>query len=415
MQPIRIPIDVISLFLASNAPGLALWRMENNWCMAFAPIEVTHSAARMEASIDEVTSAPLTHAEAPLCLPFGLGAISYDFGSQKIGVDSKRERVTPLLQWNLYDTLLWGNADERECFFVGDVDKLEIMMDEVSRSPEGYELGSFRERDPLSIWEHGFAETQRNIFAGEIYQLNLCRQFEANYLGDPRQIFWRLFQENPAPHAAFFAGAGFHILSMSPELFLRFEENNKVVTEPIKGTRKRSTHPEEDNEQREELLASEKEAAELLMITDLLRNDLSQSCIAGSVHVDALREVQENPTVWHTFSRISGVRRNDISIAQTLFSCLPGGSISGCPKKRACEIIAELEPHARGMFCGSFGFLDALGRGQFSLLIRTLIHHQNRLIFQAGGGITAYSERDHELAELEAKCLAFFRLHEAVA
>lgn len=178
-------------------------------------------------------------------------------------------------------------------------------MDDVSRSPEEFCIGDFSERDPLAVWEQGFAVTQRNILAGEIYQLNLCRQFVAKCEGDSRWIFWQLFQKNPAPQAAFFAGKDFEILSLSPELFLRFEENDMVVTEPIKGTRKRGATPIEDERQKDELLASDKEAAELLMmITDLLRNDLSQSCIAGSVTVESLRELQQHPTVWHTYSRI---------------------------------------------------------------------------------------------------------------
>ncbi len=412
MRPHKIPVDIADIFLACTLEGVVFWRAGDVWCFAANPKRrITGSEWEVQEAIDELTSLqkkPIS--DLPLALPFGFGFFSYDFGRESLGVRGRKDYKTPLLQWNLYDSLAWGELGSGVSYCIGDA---EIFTVSNHTQKERYSLSSFSSLHDKSLWQEGFTQVQKDIHAGEIYQLNLGRQFSADFSGNPRQVFLDLFASNPAKYAVFLQGDSFEILSMSPELFLCFQDNS-VTTEPIKGTRKRGKDTEEDEANKIALLASEKESAELLMITDLLRNDLSQTCLAGTIIVEEVRALQQNPTVWHTYSRIRGERKPQSSIADTLFSCLPGGSVSGCPKKRACEIIEHVEPHARGIFCGSIGYLDAAGNGEFSILIRTLLRHQEQLYFQAAGGITAYSEAEREAEELNEKCAAFFRLREMI-
>ncbi len=411
MQPQKIAADIVSLFLSCDQPGLVFWRLGEYWCLACSPFaQSINDQKQMRKIIDSSASLAPSENICPLALPFGFGLISYDVGVENLGITTPHDTKTPLLQWNVYDALCWGKAGAEESFFIGNSTIFEQLKKSSKPLSKNYTISDFGPLHSEEIWQNGFHKVQQNILAGEIYQLNLGRQFVADIAGDSRQIFWELFARNPAPYAAFMAGSDWDILSMSPELFLHFAEERRVITEPIKGTCKRGKNALEDRQKSQQLLASEKESAELLMITDLLRNDLSQTCAAGSVHVETLRALQQNPTVWHTYSRILGTRRTDCSVADTLFSCLPGGSISGCPKKRACEIIAEIEPHSRGIFCGSIGYLDASGKGEFSILIRTLLRKNKQLYFQAAGGITAYSMIEREAEELFEKGAAFFNL-----
>ena len=243
------------------------------------------------------------------------------------------------------------------------------------------------------------------ISAGDIYQVNLSYPWTAPWPenADPLSSYLRLRTVSPAPHAAYFDLAGTQVLSASPELFLRLSDQ-RIVTRPIKGTRPRYPHdPERDAAARADLLASAKERAELLMITDLERNDLGQICEFGSVHVSELWKVEAYPQVFHLVSTVEGRLPTTISHAQAFRACFPGGSITGAPKKRATQIIAELEPHPRGLYTGAIGGFGFNGESLWNIAIRTAIRQNDRIHFHTGAGIVTDSDPELEYQETQHK------------
>jgi len=188
------------------------------------------------------------------------------------------------------------------------------------------------------------------------------------------------------------------ILSSSPELFLRMSERS-IETRPIKGTRPRFPDPKADERSAQELTTSQKEIAELVMITDLLRNDLGQVSDFGSVFVEQMLKLETLQQVHHLVSTVKGTLRADVSQLEALASCLPGGSITGAPKKRATEIIAELEPTPRGLYTGVIGFIGFNGESQFNIVIRSLIAEKGKLSYHVGAGIVADSDPASEYQE----------------
>ena len=189
---------------------------------------------------------------------------------------------------------------------------------------------------------------------------------------------------------------------MSPERFLQ-TANQRVITSPIKGTIGRGADRKLDIELAKQLLDSPKDRAENLMIVDLMRNDLGKSCLPGSIHVDELFELQSFDTVHHLVSTISGQLNEGISPGQLLASCFPGGSITGAPKVRAMEIIEELEPNRRSIFCGAIGYISCDGQMDTNIAIRTMVHESDKVYCWAGGGIVADSDCDSEYQECFTK------------
>ena len=236
------------------------------------------------------------------------------------------------------------------------------------------------------------------ISAGDIYQVCLTYPFEAEFAGDPFPYYLNLRTVSPAPYAAFIDLNGTRIASASPELFLAMD-GRTITTRPIKGTRPRHTDASADRASSRELRASPKESAELVMITDLERNDLGRVCEFGSVSVTGLLEIESFAQVHHLVSTVTGTLRPEVSHASALQSCSPGGSISGAPKIRAMEIIRELEPHPRGIYTGAIGFFGFGGTSRFSIAIRTAIFENGRAQFSVGAGIVADSNPVSEWLE----------------
>lgn len=245
---------------------------------------------------------------------------------------------------------------------------------------------------------------QEYIAAGDIYQVCLSHRFEAEYAGDPWTLYLALRRASPAPHAAYLhLSAEETVLSSSPECFLKIDGRH-ILTCPIKGTRPRMASPELDAQQAVELASSSKEIAELIMITDLERNDLGSICDYGSVSVTQLLSLKSYAQVFHLVSTIEGTLRSEISHVEALAACFPGGSISGAPKKRALEIIHELEPSPRGLFTGAIGYFGYNGQSQFNIAIRTAVIDRRgdgkRVAeFHVGAGITAGSNPKNEWEE----------------
>jgi para-aminobenzoate synthetase component 1 len=247
---------------------------------------------------------------------------------------------------------------------------------------------------------------QQYIRAGDIYQVNLSHRLTA-----PCELSgWNLFQQlsavSPAPFSAFFDCGDLQIASSSPEQFLRMS-GSQIVTRPIKGTRPRATDPTRDAQLAYELQTSAKELAELVMITDLLRNDLGKVCEYGSVQTPDLARLEKFAHVQHLVSTVEGRLRSGVTHFSALASCFPGGSITGAPKIRAMEIIDELEPLSRGPYCGCHGYLGFNRESHLSITIRTAVCKDGFAHFNVGAGIVADSNPEAEYEETLAKAAGF--------
>jgi para-aminobenzoate synthetase component I len=293
---------------------------------------------------------------------------------------------------------LWN---ERRTFFEKAADDREVV-------PPGWQPNQTR-----AEFEARVARAQEYIAAGDIYQVNLAQKFSTTFEGNPYRLFEHLLARSPAPGGAFLDFGDTRVLSASPELFLRIRGRH-VTTRPIKGTRPRSRDPVRDEQLAFELLTDPKELAELVMITDLERNDLGQICEYGSVTVTQLVQLERFAQVFHLVSTIEGMLRPGIDALDAVRACIPGGSISGVPKKRAREIIAELEPCPRGIYTGLIGYFDDNGDAAFSIAIRTMVQEGEALHFSVGSGITAgsvpareYDETLHKAAGMQMAVEAY--------
>jgi len=253
------------------------------------------------------------------------------------------------------------------------------------------------------------------IAAGDIFQVNLSQRFTVSPAPSPLAIYDALRRRNPAWFAAYlgFDAGRQHcaVLSSSPELFLRLD-GRSVITRPIKGTRRRVGREADDRAAAADLLASEKDNAELAMIIDLLRNDLGRVCRYGTVRVVEARCLETHPTVYHLVGTVRGELVPGAGPAELLRATFPGGSITGAPKIRAMEIIDELEPQARGVYTGCIGYVAVDGSCQWNIAIRTIVYHDCTAHIQAGGGIVADSQPDAEYDETLDKARAML---EAIA
>jgi anthranilate synthase component 1 len=248
------------------------------------------------------------------------------------------------------------------------------------------------------------ARAQDYIRAGDIFQANLSRRWQADFAAPvaPEAVYARLRRTNPAPYAASLRWGDAAVLSSSPERLLQAKAA-WIQTRPIAGTRRRASDPAEDEALARELLAHPKERAEHVMLVDLERNDLGRICRPGTVRVSERLQVETYAHVHHIVSAVEGELRADVDVAAILAALFPGGTITGCPKVRCMEIIAELEGEARGPYTGSVGYVSRNGRMDFNILIRTAHLDGRRLSFRAGGGIVADSDPERELAETRIK------------
>jgi para-aminobenzoate synthetase component I len=247
---------------------------------------------------------------------------------------------------------------------------------------------------------------QKLIGQGDIYQVNLARELTTSYPATSLTAYRQLQSMSPAPFSGFINEGSFQILSASPESFLKMDGHH-IQTRPIKGTRPRGTDPQSDAQLAYELQSSEKERAELLMITDLLRNDLGRVCEYGSVAVPNLMQLERYPQVHHLASTIEGTLKKECSHLKALSSCFPGGSITGAPKIRAMEIIENLEPKTRGPYTGSMGYLGFNKASRLNIMIRTAVKQGNQLSLHVGAGIVADSDPVAEFQETEDKAAGF--------
>jgi para-aminobenzoate synthetase component 1 len=269
---------------------------------------------------------------------------------------------------------------------------------ELRQSPSEGSLTEFSPSAERADFVSGVRRIKEWIAAGDIYQVNLSQEFFATASGDLFGLYEALREATPAPMAAYLKLGDSEILSSSPETFLKFSGRG-VETRPIKGTRPRFADADEDRRSAYELQTSAKEIAELVMITDLLRNDLGQICEFGSVEVAEMLRLESLAQVHHLVSTVTGTLRVDVDVIAAIAACFPGGSITGAPKKRAMEIIEELEAAPRGVYCGAIGWLGGNGESELNIAIRTLVRTGDRVTYRVGAGIVADSDPETEYEE----------------
>ena len=270
--------------------------------------------------------------------------------------------------------------------------------------------GMIRSSFTRKRYEKTVARIVEYILSGDVFQVNLSQRFEGPVPEDALDLYRRLRDITPSPFGAYLDLGDAILVSASPERFLHYDPVSRVVeTRPIKGTRPRGKTAEEDGRLRIELESSEKDRAENVMIVDLLRNDLSRVATAGSVQVPSLLALEAHPTVYHLVSTVTGQLEPGRSLVDLVQATFPGGSITGAPKIRAMEIIAELEPTVRGPYTGTLGYWSLGGAMDSSIVIRTFVVLEDRVYFHAGGGIVADSDPSSEYQETLDKADALIR------
>ncbi|MDD4977210.1 MAG: aminodeoxychorismate synthase component I [Gallionella sp.] len=351
-----------------------------------------------------------------------LGYWSYDLarsmeGVPELAVDAEQ---LPLMMVGVYDWALLVDHQQQRCRLVSHLRFPETrqLLDDIARvlkSPLMAVTTPFQVQSEVQSnfnserYAQAYAQVQAYLQSGDCYQINLAQRFSATATGDAFAAYLHLREISPAPYAAFLDFPSVQILSASPERFLSVQDG-AVETKPIKGTRPRGIDAESDSRYARELASHPKDRAENLMIVDLLRNDLGKSCEPGSVVVPKLFEVESYTNVHHLVSTVRGVLKKGCSALDVLRDCFPGGSITGAPKHRAMNIIEQLEPHRRGVYCGVIGYIGFDGNMDSNIAIRTLVYSHGEIRCWAGGGIVADSLCDAEYQETLDKASAMLAL-----
>lgn len=368
---------------------------------------------------------------------FTCGAVGY-FGYESISLVEKIPQAkiddigAPDIFLMFFDSLLVFDNLKRRIFIISNVYKNDA-QDEGSLKDEYYkalgkiaEVKSFLKKKvspeisrvevdeglKFNMSREEFIEKVKRIkeyiVNGDIFQAVLSQRFERKIEGDPFDIYRMLRVVNPSPYMYFLNIGDLKIIGSSPELLVRVE-NGVVETRPIAGTRPRGKDPEEDAKLEKELLSDEKERAEHLMLVDLGRNDIGKISYFGTVKVDQFMVIERYSHVIHIVSNITGKLRSDVSPVEALYACFPAGTVTGAPKIRAMEIIAELEPTRRGIYGGAIGYIDFSGNIDSCIAIRTIVMRGNRAYFQAGAGVVYDSVPEREYQETLDKLEAIFK------
>jgi para-aminobenzoate synthetase component 1 len=350
----------------------------------------------------------------PPGVPIAAGWLSYDLGRPWMGLQPRAPDavVAPFapLEFHFHDAVWVRPVGGPATIFAREeaaARRLRARLEsDVPRAPPAAPPGALTPDHDANLYLEGARRVLAYLGAGDAYQVNLARRASAPFGGAAVELAAALRARAPAPHAAFIAsvdGAA-ALVGNSPERFLALDGRGAVETRPIKGTRALARAG------REELLASPKDRAEHVMIVDLERNDLGRVCQTGSVVVEGVARVLDLPTVYHLVTTVRGRLRPEVGLSELLAAAFPGGSITGAPKRRAMQIIDELEPVARGPYTGATGWLGAAGDLDLAVAIRTALVSGGRLSLSLGGGIVADSTPEDEWGETEVKALAFARL-----
>ena len=348
-------------------------------------------------------------------IPFCGGAIgfmSYDFGNTLHNIKNKKNKDFdyPLAAFGIYDWCITYDYLKEKSFILY-YEKNNIISKILNHRSEKNEIKKYKAYKSTSscesnmnydLYKSKISKISNYIKSGDCYQVNFAQRFSLGYEGDEYSMYKTLNKSFASPYSAYINYPFGNILSFSPERFLSIK-NNLVETKPIKGTRPRSDDEVLDKKNLDELRLSDKDKAENLMIVDLLRNDLGMNCKNGSINVDKLFEIETFANVHHLVSTISGEIDENSNIYKLIRDAFPGGSITGAPKLRSMEIIEELEPDNRSIYCGSIGYIGFDQKTDLNISIRSMLAVKNKLYFWGGGGIVNDSDERSEYNESIAK------------
>jgi len=356
-------------------------------------------------------------------IPFCGGAIGY-FGYdlarclERLPYLAECDAEIPDMAMGVYDWALVVDHQKCRSWLVGeDQIQLQVKREQIlarkvaptKRLDNFYTTGPIHCNITHPCYLEGVKRIQQYIHDGDCYQVNYARRFSVEARGDPWNAYRELRRMNVAPFGAYLNFPGCQVLSSSPERFLQ-SRAGVVETRPIKGTSPRGLNPAEDRRLSSELQESDKDRAENLMIVDLLRNDLGKVSVPGSIEVPELFKLESFSRVHHLVSTVRGRLATDQTALTLLRACFPGGSITGAPKLRAMQIIEELEPHRRGVYCGAIGYIGFDGAMDTNIAIRTLQYANGMMRLWAGGGIVADSDAEMEYQETYHKAAALLDL-----
>lgn len=355
-------------------------------------------------------------------LPFNGGAIgyfSYDLVRRLETLPTIAEDAEHIAEMavGIYEWAVIVDHHQQKSYLVGHCEQQkwqdliqQFSHKQTSQDHHGFKVvGQIKSNMDRDFYVRAFNRIKHYLKEGDCYQVNLAQRFVAGCEGDPWTAYQTLRKLNAAPFSCYLNLPEVQILSSSPERFLKLTDS-VVETKPIKGTRPRKQDYTEDQQQIKNLEASSKDRAENLMIVDLLRNDISKTCKSGSVKVPVLFDVESYATVHHLVSTVTGILADDQHALDLLKSCFPGGSITGAPKIRSMEVIEELEPNRRGVYCGAIGYIGFNGNMDTNIAIRTLVHSEHTIRFWAGGGIVNDSVAEEEYQESFDKAAAMLDL-----
>lgn len=411
-----------------DLPGFVLLESSDNYrgrydIMSAYPYE-TITTKEQGTDLFSVLNNKIKPIKSSLELPFQGGAIgyfSYDLASELMGINSSNQiNVTnmPTSKFGLYDwAIITDHILKKVILFSANTQKDTALITNIileKWKKNSYKVGDFSILSELQILikkEEYFAaihSIKKELNRGRCYQINYTQPFQLHYSGRPWEIYTAIKKVNNIPFGAYLSYPEGNILSFSPERLLLMDKD-MVLTSPIKGSCKRSINKLEDKQLSEDLLVSEKNRAENVMIVDLLRNDLGKIAQAGSVNVKALCQLESYEKVHHLVSYIEAYSKENILLFDVFKACFPGGSITGVPKKEAMKVIAEHETFKRGIYCGNIGYFSAHGRFDTNIAIRTLVAKDDTLYFAAGGGIVMDSIADEEYLECFIKIQAILQ------
>jgi len=422
---------------APNSPGRYSY-------LGFGPVEtLTLQANQEQDPLEQLNAACERYrlvAAGPVPVPFVGGWVGYLSYDLKGAIERLPDRVVydiglPLARFGFYDQLLaWDHQENRGYVLAlrhpgqrsDPADRIRQLRQlcEHELHPSGGAARPAPSQQDVPATEELVKHMQANIShrqylqkvaraveyikAGDIFEVNLSQRFSCSYGAEPGSLYQYLTVHNPAAYCGLLIGRDHAVVSASPELFLK-RRGLSIITRPIKGTIARGGDPGQDVLNRQELLRSEKDHAELNMVIDLERNDLGRVCSFGSVKVLEERVIETHPTIFHAVATIAGQLRAEVSLAEVLRATFPGGSITGAPKIRAMEIIDELEPTARSVYTGSIGWIGVNGDMDLNIAIRTIILAGARAYVQVGGAVVADSQPQAEYDETLAKAAALVK------
>ncbi|WP_370773452.1 aminodeoxychorismate synthase component I [Clostridium sp.] len=350
-----------------------------------------------------------------------MGYISYDTGRllEELPNTAKEDFSIPDMRFVFYKNIIIFDLINNKKYITdldGNIENIHILL-KVIDSGEKIHDEIVREKSENNFYSNFIKEDYKKavtrlkeyIVSGDVYIANMTQRFWCYNEENSFNIYKKLRSINKAPFSAYLNFEDFQIISSSPERFVQVF-NNKAHTRPIKGTRPRGNNVEEDEKNKLELIDSEKDKAELLMVVDLERNDFSKVCKPHTVKVTENFKLEEYATVFHLVSTVEGELKDNVSSVRCIKECFPGGSITGTPKIRAMEIIEELEGIKRNIYTGSIGYFDFRGNCDFNIVIRTIIKKNNKAYFGVGGGITYDSIEEDEYSETLDKAKALMRV-----